>query len=156
MAKRQRTAEEIYNSNKTKAKVCRILAPIVFWAGIILGIVFLVLAIKNSIGNVAEIIQKLDSKNLTGEQVEQNYNYLVEKYGEWMIGRSGAFHITFINIAHALFSGLATFCLVMAVVVTLTGIVFGKWILPIASKNIDQKNQDTVNLTILKNSEKQE
>lgn len=154
MAKKQRTAEELYNHNKKKAKVCRVLAPIVYWGGIVLGIVFLALAIKNSFGNIAEIIAKLDSKTLTGEQIEQNYNALVEKYGEWVIGKTGGgFYITFINIGHALFSGLMIFCLCTSILCFVGAKVIGKWALPVISKNIEQENQDTINLTILRNED---
>lgn len=155
MAKKQRTAEETYKRNQKKAKLCRILAPVVFWAGIALGVVFLILAIKHSFGNIAEIITKLDSEHLTGEQIEQNYQELVAKYGEWVIGKSGGgFYITFINIGRALFSPAMIVYLCFSILLLVGGIVVGKWVLPIASKNIEQENQDTVNLTILRNEER--
>ena len=53
MEKKQLTPEEIYKRNQKKSKVLRILAPICFWGFIALAIICLILAIKNSFGNVA-------------------------------------------------------------------------------------------------------
>ena len=108
MEKKQLTPEEIYKRNQKKSKVLRTIAPICFWGFLALAVICLIFAIKNSFGNVAEIINMLDTKKYTGEELQANYQFLVEKYGEWLIGNGGAgFQITFVNIGHALFSGLA-------------------------------------------------
>ena len=88
--KKQLTQEEIYKRNQKKSKVLRMLAPIVFWGFLALSIICLILTIKNSFGNVAEIINMLDTKKYTGEELQANYQFLVEKYGEWVIGNGGA------------------------------------------------------------------
>ena len=151
MEKKQLTPEEIYKRNQKKSKVLRILAPICFWGFIALAIICLILAIKNSFGNVAEIINMLDTKKYTGEELQANYQFLVEKYGEWVIGNGGAgFQITFVNIGHALFSGLAITNCIFFVVFLVSAYLLGKWLLPKLSSQILLDNQDMVNLVVLK------
>ena len=151
MEKKQLTQEEIYKRNQKKSKVLRMLAPICFWGFLALAIICLILAIKNSFGNVAEIINMLDTKKYTGEELQANYQFLVEKYGEWVIGNGGAgFQITFINIGHALFSGLMITNCIFFVVFLVSAYLLGKWLLPKLSAQILLDNQDMVNLTILK------
>ena len=155
MEKKQLTPEEIYKRNQKKSKVLRILAPICFWGFLALAIICLILAIKNSFGNVAEIINMLDTKKYTGEELQANYQFLVEKYGEWLIGNGGAgFQITFVNIGHALFSGLAITNCIFFIVFIVSAYLLGKWLLPKLSAQILLDNQDMVNLTILKDHDK--
>lgn len=151
MEKKQLTPEEIYKRNQKKSKVLRILAPICFWGFLALAIICLILAIKNSFGNVAEIINMLDTKKYTGEELQANYQFLVEKYGEWVIGNGGSgFQITFVNIGHALFSGLAITNCIFFVVFLVSAYLLGKWLLPKLSSQILLDNQDMVNLVVLK------
>ena len=155
MEKKQLTPEEIYKRNQNKSKVLRILAPICFWGFLALAIICLILAIKNSFGNVAEIINMLDTKKYTGEELQANYQFLVEKYGEWVIGNGGSgFQITFVNIGHALFSGLMITNCIFFVVFLVSAYLLGKWLLPKLSAQILLDNQDMVNLTILKDHSK--
>ena len=155
MEKKQLTPEEIYKRNQKKSKVLKILAPICFWGFLALAIICLILAIKNSFGNVAEIINMLDTKKYTGEELQANYQFLVEKYGEWVIGNGGAgFQITFVNIGHALFSGLMITNCIFFVVFIVSAYLLGKWLLPKLSAQILLDNQDMVNLTILKDHDK--
>ena len=151
MEKKQLTQEEIYKRNQKKSKVLRMLAPICFWGFLALAIICLILAIKNSFGNVAEIINMLDTKKYTGEELQANYQFLVERYGEWVIGNGGAgFQITFVNIGHALFSGIMITNCIFFVVFLVSAYLLGKWLLPKLSAQILLDNQDMVNLTILK------
>lgn len=153
MKKKNLTTEQVYNKNKKRAKVFKICSPIVFWTCIVLSVVFLIIAVKNSFGNIAEIIELLNDKKYTGEQLQENYAFLIEKYGEWVVGNgSTGFTITFVNIGKALFSGLMLFSLTMSIVLLISAFVFGKWLLPMLSNSITQNNQDMVNLTVLKNS----
>ena len=157
MEKKQLTPEEIYKRNQNKSKVLRILAPICFWGFLALAIICLILAIKNSFGNVAEIINMLDTKKYTGEELQANYQFLVEKYGEWVIGNGGAgFQITFLNIGHALFSGLMITNCIFFVVFLVSAYLLGKWLLPKLSAQILLDNQDMVNLVVLKGAKKDE
>ena len=151
MGGKQLAPEEIYKRNQKKSKVLRILAPICFWGFLALAIICLILAIKNSFGNVAEIINMLDTKKYTGEELQANYQFLVEKYGEWVIGNGGSgFQITFVNIGHALFSGLAITNCIFFVVFLVSAYLLGKWLLPKLSSQILLDNQDMVNLVVLK------
>jgi len=155
MTKKQQTAEQVYKSNQAKAKFLKFAAPICFWGFLALGIVCFALAIKYSIGNMVEILNLLDDKVYTGEQLQANYNYLVAKYGQWGIGNGGAgFTLRFINIGNALFSHAFVLNLVMACFFVLAAFILGKWILPKIAKQIEQGNQDLVNITVLRNSEK--
>lgn len=157
MEKKQLTPEEIYKRNQKKSKVLRILAPICFWGFLALAVLCLIFAIRHSFGNVAEICNLLDSKKFTGEELQANYNYLVGKYGEWVIGNGGTgFQITFVNIGHALFSGLMITNCIFFVVFLVSAYVLGKWLLPKLSAQILLDNQDMVNLTILKNQKEKE
>ena len=155
MAKKQLTPEQIYNRNQKRAKILKIISPICFWGFLALSIVCLILAIRHSFGNVAEILELLDNKKYTGEQLEKNYSYLIKKYGELNIGNGGAgFQITFVNIGHALFSGIMITSSVLAVIFFVSAFLLGRWLLPKISAQILEGNQDMVNRTILKNNEK--
>lgn len=154
MANEQLTAEEVYKKNQRKAKFLKIAAPICFWGFLALGIVCLCLAIRYSVGNIIEITSLLNDKVYTGEQLQSNYNYLVDKYGEWGIGNGGAgFTIRFINIGKALFSSAFILNITMACFFILAAFILGKWILPKIANQIIAGNQDMVNITILKQSE---
>ena len=154
MAKKERTAEQIYKSNQKKAKILKIVSPICFWGFLVIGIICLILAVRYSLGNMVEIFNLLDDKVYTGEQLQQNYNYLIEEYGEWGIGNGGSgFTMKFINVARALFSHAFVFNMTMGIFFILAAFLLGKWIFPKIAKQIEGSNQDMVNLTILKNSE---
>jgi hypothetical protein len=157
MDKKQQSPEEIYKANQTKSKVFKRVAPFVFWGCLALAIVFLFLALKNSFGNIAEICQLLDTKEFTGEQLRNNYTYLTNKFGEWVIGNGGAgFTITFINIGRAVFSGVMIVSCFLSGLFLICAYLLGKWLLPRISEQILQENQDMVNLTILKDHDKLE
>lgn len=154
--KKQLTAEEIYKRNQKKSKILRILAPVCFWGFLALSVICLIFAVKNSFGNIAEIMELLDNNRYTGEQLEANYNYLTGKYGEWIIGNGGnGFTITFINIGKALFSGLMITNCILSVLFLASAYILGKWVLPKLSQQILTDNQDMVNLTILKQTNKE-
>lgn len=157
MAKQERTAEEIYKSNQKKAKIFRKLTPIVFWVCIAISILCFVLALANSWGNINEIIGKLNSKKYTGEELQANYNALIEKYGEWTIGNGGAgFQIRFINIARACFSGLMMANFALCGIFLILAFLLGKWIFPKTAEILEQNNTDMVNLTILREKDKKD
>lgn len=151
-----KTKTEKYNKNKKWSKALKRIAPIVFWSFLALGILFLFLAIKNSFGNVAEIIDKLNSKAYTGEELRANYQYLIDKYGEWVIGNGGAgFTITFVNIKNAVFSGIMIASIVLSIVFFVSAVVLGKVLLPRIAEQLREDNQDMVNLEVLKTIDKQ-
>ena len=155
MAKKELTPEDIYKRNQKKAKVLRRLAPVCFWGCLILSVVCFALAVKNSFGNIAEIIEMLNSRKFDGQTLRSNYDFLTDKYGEWVIGNGSAgFQITFINIGHALFSGVMIVSFTLSIFFLISAYVLGKWLLPKISAEILIENQDMVNLTILKNADK--
>ena len=102
------TSEQIYKSNRKKAKRLKILAPIVFWILIVITLIFFYLTTKNSIGNVVEIIDLLDADTHTRVELQENYNMLKERWGEWILfGDEGTgISVKYINVGNALFSGL--------------------------------------------------
>lgn len=156
MEKKQLTAEQIYRRNQKKSKVLRILAPIVFWGCLALAFICLIFAIRNSFGNVAEICDLLDNSRFTGDELQANYTYLVEKYGEWVIGNGGnGFTITFVNVGKALFSGLMITNVILSGVLFISAYILGKWLLPKISAQILIDNQDMVNLQVLRSNEKE-
>lgn len=156
MEKKQLTAEQIYRKNQKKSKVLRILAPIVFWGCLALAFICLIFAIRNSFGNVAEICDLLDNSRFTGDELQANYTYLTEKYGEWVIGNGGnGFTITFVNVGKALFSGLMITNVILSGVLFISAYVLGKWLLPKISAQILIDNQDMVNLQVLRSNEKE-
>ena len=157
MDKKELTPKEIYKRNQRKSKVLRVLSPVVFWGCLALSIMCFIFAIKNSFGNIGEICELLDNKKFSGGQIKNNYAYLTEKYGEWVIGNGSAgFTITFINIGRALFSGVMVANCFLSVLFLLSAYLFGKWLFPKLSEQILLDNQDMVNMTVLKNQENAE
>ena len=148
------TPEEVYKRNQKKSKVLRILAPVCFWGFLALSLICLIVALKHSFGNIDEITSLLDSKKYTGEELQANYEFLIEKYGEWVIGNGGAgFVITFVNIKNAVFSGMFIVNFILSIVFFASAYILGKWIFPKISSQVLLDNQDMVNLTILKNTD---
>lgn len=151
MKKKTLTQEQIYKRNQRKAKALKVISPIVRWGFVAIAIVCFVFAIKNSFGNIAEIIDLLNDKVYTGEQLSENYAMLIQKYGEWQIGTGGSgFAIMFINIKNAVFSGIMITNCIVGVICLVSSLVLGKWFLPYMAKHIEQENQDMVNIKILK------
>lgn len=151
--KKQLSAEQVYKRNQKRAKILRVLSPIIFWSFLGLGILCFVLALKNSFGNIAEIIRLLDNKVFTGEQLQANYTFLLGKYGEWDIGNGGSgFAIKFVDIRKAVFSGFMLTNAIMCVFFVASAYILGKWLLPKLAQQIDKDNQDMVNLTVLRNN----
>lgn len=149
------TSEQIYKRNQKWSKALKILAPVCFWVFLALGILFVYLAVRNSFGNIAEIISKLDKDIYTGEELQENYQYFIDKYGEWIIGTGGnGFTISFINIKRALFSGVMITCGIFAIVFFVSSYVLGKVLLPRLAEQIKNENQDMVNLQVLKSVDK--
>ncbi len=144
--------EDIYKKNQKKAKFFTVAAPFIFWGLIALAVIFFILALENSVGNMDEITSLLNSKKYTGEELRVNYNYLTDKYGEWVIGNGGTgFTLTFVNVRNAIFGGFAVATGVLSIVCFIGAFVLGKWLFPLFARKITQDNQDMVNLTILKN-----
>lgn len=150
------TNEEIYKKNKRRAKRVRTLRPIIKIALIVLAIIFLFIALENSIGNLLEILDKLDKKKFTETQLVANYQSLIAKWGEWEIvgANQAGLVIRYVNVGNALFSGLMiTFSILFAVTVFIM-LVLDKIIFPVIIKGCETDNEDLVNLTSLRTAEK--
>lgn len=148
------TSEQQYKRNQKRAKFIKRLAPICFWGMIGIAIFAFVLAIRYSVGNVIEIIHMLNKKAFNGEQLQQNYEILIQKYGEFVVGNGGmGFQIRFVNIGNALFSKMMVFYLITGLIMLGGAFVLGKWALPRIAREIDERNQDLVNLTVLRGHE---
>ena len=147
----QLTAEQMYKRNQFRAKIYKRLAPIVFWVFIGLFALFLILAISNSWGNITEIINLLDKDVYTGEELSANYQYLIEKYGEWIIigKNAGAFSVQFVDIRAAFFSGLMITYITLSIVCLAVAVIAGKIILPKMAQYYTDNNQDMVNMATL-------
>lgn len=146
--------QEKYKSNTKKSKIYARISPVVYWGLLALSLFCLYIALKNSLGNFAEMVDMLDKKTYTGEQLQTNYNYLIERYGEWIIGNgSNGFQISFINVKNVIFSGvmITNFC--FAVMFFVFANLLGKWLLPLYAKKLKEDSQDMVNMEILKDKE---
>ena len=147
---------KIYLQNRKKAKIYKRITPLVFWGLIALSIFLFAVAIKNSLGNMDEITSLLNNKKFTGDELRANYLYLIDKYGEWVIGSgSTGFTLTFINVKSAIFGGLAVATGIGAIVCFIGAFLLGKWILPALAEKYTQDNQDLANLTIFEIEKKQ-
>ena len=150
------SAEQIYKQNQFKAKVFRRLSPLIFWTFLGLSLLFFLLMIRNSVGNITEIIKLLDRKTLTGDQIQENYQYLIDKWGEWtIVGKSGgAFSIQFVNIQNAFFSGLMATFLTLGICCLVVSIIIGKIILLKLAQYYTDNNQSMVDIATLQTHEK--
>lgn len=124
-----------------------------FWILLIISIVFLCLALHNSIGNVVEI-NKLLSVDSEIER-QSNYYMLVEKWGTWPIIEEGkgVMAISFINIPNALFSGLMVTFAALTIIFFLLAIILGKILLPMLGNMYKNNNDELVDITTLRTME---
>lgn len=145
------TPEQMYKKNQFKAKLFKRIAPIVFWVFLGLSILFFILMIQNSVGNITEIINMLDKNSLTGEEIQTNYQYLIDKWGEWtIVGKhGGVFSIQFVDIQNAFFSGLMATFLTLGIVCLSISILIGKIVLPKLAQYYTDNNQSMVDIATL-------
>lgn len=110
--------------------------------------------IKNSIGNITEILTALDKEKWTGEELQENYAYLVEKWGEWEIVGEGAAGIIvrYVNIGNALFSGLAITFAMATFISFVIAVVFGKIIFPLLRNHYKNSNDELVDVATLQSA----
>ena len=107
--------------------------------------------IQNSVGNITEIINMLDKDSLTGEQIQENYQYLVDKWGEWIVvgENGGVLSIQFVNLKNAFFSGLMITFLSLGIICLVISIIGGKVILPKLAQYFTENNQSMVDIATL-------
>lgn len=143
-----------YEKKNKIANVLKKITPIVFIIFLVIGSLFLISTIKHSFGNFSEMVDMLDKKAHTGEELQENYAYLIEKYGEWVIGNgSNGFQISFINIKNVLFGKFAIVSFISAIFFFGFAFIL-KWLLPMIAQDIEDENQDMVNLSNLEANQK--
>lgn len=111
--------------------------------------------LKNSIGNITEILNMLDEDIWSGKEIQENYEYLVNKWGEWEIvgeGNAGIV-IRYVDVGNALFSGLAITFATCAFISFAVSIVFGKIILPLLYKHYKNSNEELVDIATLQSAQ---
>lgn len=109
---------------------------------------------KNSVGNVTEILGLLDKKAFTGQELKVNYEMLVEKWGEWEVSgmSSAGLVIRYVDVSNALFSGLMITFGTLTIISLCVAIVFGKIIFPLLMKHFETSNAEIVDLATLKSA----
>lgn len=109
---------------------------------------------KNSIGNILEILDLLNADKYSGEEIQQNYTYLIDKWGEWEIIGAGSagLVVRYVDIGNALFSGLMILYMILAVIVIVLGILFGKLVFPLLAKYYEHSNEEMVDLATLQSA----
>lgn len=110
--------------------------------------------VKNSVGNVVEILELLDKDTHSGNELAQNYNVLVERWGEWEIIGAGSagLVIRYVNIGNALFSGLMIMYGTLTIISFCIAIVFGKIMFPMLAKHFKNSNDEMVDMATLKSA----
>lgn len=148
---KQLAPEQLYKRNQLRQKIYKNISAPIYWVLLALSILFFILMLKNSFGNISEIISMLDKKTLTGEELQENYAYLIEKYGEWtIVGKNaGVFSIQFIDIRRAFFSGVMITYLILSIVCLFLAVTLGKILFPKLSVYYSNNNQDMVNIATL-------
>lgn len=109
---------------------------------------------KNSIGNIVEILDLLDKEKYSGEEIQRNYAFLIAKWGEWEIigAESAGLVIRYVNIGNALFSGLMMLHATLSFVMFMISVVFGKIVFPLLSKHYKSTNEEMVDLATLQSA----
>ena len=109
---------------------------------------------ENSIGNVTEILELLDEDNYTGTELRENYEYLVNKWGEWTIGglSSAGITIRYVDVGNALFSGLMITFSTLTIISLCLAILLGKIMFPLLTKHFKDSNDTMVDLATLKSA----
>jgi hypothetical protein len=115
---------------------------------------FLLFTLKNSIGNVVDILNALDKKTWSGEELSANYQALIEKWGEWeIIGQGSAgIVVRYVDIGNALFSGLAITFATASFVSFACALVFGKIVFPLLYKHYKNSNEELVDIATLQSA----
>lgn len=97
----------------------------------------------------------MDRQKYSGTEIQENYQYLINKWGEWEFAGDGTASIVirYVNISNALFSGLMmTFCS-LSIASLLIAVVCGKIIFPALKKHFTGSNDEMVDLATLKSAQ---
>jgi hypothetical protein len=105
--------------------------------------------IRNSVGNITDILSKLDSDKYNRGELIANYNELAVKWGEWeLIGVS----VRYIDIGNALFSGLMVTFSTFTLVSLCLAFILGKIVFPSLRKYYENTNNEMVDLATLQSA----
>jgi hypothetical protein len=87
----------------------------------------------------------------SGEELIENYQYLVDKWGEWeIIGENSAgLVIRYVDVGNALFSGLMMIYMSLTIASLVIAIVLGKLIFPLLAKMYKNANDEMVDMATL-------
>ncbi len=98
----------------------------------------------------------LDKDIYTGEEITENYKYLVEKWGEWEIigGENAGLVVRYVDIRNALFSGLMITYSILTIFCLLFAIIFGEIVFPQLAKLYSNNNDEMVDVATLKSAQK--
>ena len=149
--KKELTSEQLYRKNKSLAKVYAILSPLSWYLFLVLTLVFCIFAFENSVGNVVNILDKLDTKKYSGNEIEQNYLALVEEWGELQIG-TGRISARYVHIGNALFSGMLKLYVTLASSSLCAAVILGKIVFKSLAKMYKNRNEEMVDLATLKSA----
>lgn len=149
------TPEQIYKKNRKISRTFRVLSPTILYLFLLLSLLFAGLMLRNSVGNIVEILELLDDEVYSGTEVREHYKMLVERWGEWTIvgdEENSSLVIKYIDIGNALFSGMMiTYC-VLFLVSFAFAIIFGKIVFPLLAKHYESSNAELVNITSLQSA----
>ena len=147
--KTAKAPKQMYEQNIKTSRALRISAPIIKWGLLGLAIIFIALMLTNSLGNLSEITNLLDANKYNGEELAENYAYLTDKYGEWILfGRDGGAPISvrFVDFRAAFFSGVAITFLILTIISLVLSVVLGKILFPSLSKSLKEQAEYVKNL----------
>lgn len=110
--------------------------------------------VQNSVGNVTEILQLLDKEAWSGEELQSNYSYLVDKWGEWEIVGAGSagLVVRYVDVGNAMFSGLMMLYSTLCIISLSVAIVLGKIVFPLLSKHYQDNNDEMVDMATLRSA----
>lgn len=89
----------------------------------------------------------------SGEQIAQNYQALVERWGEMHVTEFGSFQIKYIDIQKAFFNGASITYLTLAIVFLVAAIALGKILFPQLCNMYKSANDQLADLAAIQTQE---
>ena len=110
--------------------------------------------IKNSVGNITEILNLLDDTKWSGEEIQKHYAELIDRWGEWeIVGKDEAgIVVRYVDIRNAMFSGVAMTFGVFMFLSFVVAIIFGKIVFPLLKRHYEDSNEELVDITTLQSA----
>jgi hypothetical protein len=146
------TVEQIYTKNEKKRKVFAILGSVTWYSFLSLAVLFFGLTADNSFGNLAEIVNLLDENTYTQEELNANYEYLVDKWGELEIAdtNSSESSIKYIDVEQALFSDSMSTYSILSLGAFVAAVTFGKITFPLLVRHFRKNNAEMAEMITIK------